>query len=162
MSLVARIAGCPVELRCITLRLKSRVYQSKIGPLENRCPSPGLDSTTSAAPLGGRCARQCVVPCLAGGPGPDNSRPILLCAPVGGSDFRFPCMFRTRRFLMMTWALSSLSLIPIVAMPVRILFTSHDRCWPVGSLPYLPCHWHLATCASASISGSLVSSSDRS
>ena len=38
---------------------------------------------------------------------------------------------------MMTWALS---LVPIMAMSVRILFTSHDRCWSVGSLPYLLCH----------------------
>jgi hypothetical protein len=29
---------------------------------------------------------------------------------------------------MMTWALS---LVPIMAMSVRILFTSHDRCWSV-------------------------------
>ncbi len=73
------------------------------------------------------------------------------------------------RFLMMTcqWALS---LVPIMAMSVRILFTSHDRCWSVGSLPGGPSlsesHWHtcsvchLAICASASISGSLASSSD--
>jgi hypothetical protein len=64
---------------------------------------------------------------------------------------------------MMTWAFK-LSLVPIMAMSVRILFTSHDRCchwqWSVGrtSLPYLLCH--LATCASASISGSLASPSD--
>jgi hypothetical protein len=38
---------------------------------------------------------------------------------------------------MMTWALS---LVPIMAMSVRISFTSHDRCWSVGSLPYLLCH----------------------
>ena len=56
---------------------------------------------------------------------------------------------------MMTWALS---LIRIMAMSVRILFTSHDRCWSVGSLSYLPCH--LATCASASVVGSLASPSD--
>ena len=36
-------------------------------------------------------------------------------------------------FLMMTWALS---LVPIMAMSVRILFTSHDRCWSVGSRPF--------------------------
>ncbi len=45
----------------------------------------------------------------------------LANAPVGGSDFA--CMFW--RFLMMTWALS---LVPIMAMSVRILFTSYDRC----------------------------------
>ena len=35
-----------------------------------------------------------------------------------------------------TWALS---LVAIIAMSVRILFSSHDRCqcWTVGSLPYL-------------------------
>ncbi len=55
-------------------------------------------------------------------------------------------------FLMMTWALS---LVPIMAMSIRILFTSHDRCWSVGSLLYLL--RHLATCASASISGPKVS-----
>ena len=57
----------------------------------------------------------------------------------------------------MTWALS---LVAIIAISVRILFSSHARCWIVGSLPYLLCH--LTTCASASISGSLVSSSDHS
>jgi hypothetical protein len=55
---------------------------------------------------------------------------------------------------MATWALS---LIPIMAMSVRIVFTSHDHRWSVGYLPYLFCH--LASCASASVSGSLVSSS---
>ena len=38
---------------------------------------------------------------------------------------------------MMTWALG-LCLVPIMAMSVRILLTSHDRCWSVGSLPYVP------------------------
>ena len=57
----------------------------------------------------------------------------------------------------MTWALS---LVAIIAMSVRILFSSHDRCWIVGSLPYLPCH--LTTCASASFSGNLASVSDHS
>ncbi len=51
---------------------------------------------------------------------------------------------------MMTWALS---LVPSIAISVRILFTSHDRCWSVGSLPNLLCH--LAICASASITGRL-------
>ena len=46
-------------------------------------------------------------------------RSNLARAPVGGSDFA--CMFW--RFLMMTWALS---LVPIMAMSVRILFTSPD------------------------------------
>jgi hypothetical protein len=43
------------------------------------------------------------------------------------------------RFLMVirTWALSSVA---TIAMSVRILHTSHDRCWTVGSLPYLLCH----------------------
>jgi hypothetical protein len=53
---------------------------------------------------------------------------------------------------MVTWALS---LVPIMAMSVLILFTSHVRCWTVGSFRYLLCH--LATqkaCASASVSGS--------
>ncbi len=53
-----------------------------------------------------------------------SSESILLQvrAPVGGRDFS--CMFW--RLLMMTWALS---LIPIMAMSVRILFTGthHDR-----------------------------------
>jgi hypothetical protein len=56
---------------------------------------------------------------------------------------------------MATWALS---LIPIMAMSVRILFASHDHRWSVGSRPYLLCH--LATWASASVMGILVSSSD--
>ena len=58
---------------------------------------------------------------------------------------------------MMTWALS---LVAIIAMSVRILLISHERCWIVGSFPYLLCH--LAICASASVSGSLVSLSDHS
>jgi hypothetical protein len=41
-----------------------------------------------------------------------------------------------------------------MAMSVCILFTSHDRYWPVGSRQYWPCH--LATYASASIMDSLV------
>ena len=74
---------------------------------------------------------------------------------------------------MMTWAGRSRGLIrvPTVSLawlcgPDHILFevTSHDRrgCWSVGSLPYLPCHLLVATCqcASASIVGSLPSSSD--
>ncbi len=90
-----------------------------MGPGENHCPS--LSSTTSATPLGGLWVRPCVVPCLAGGPSPDILAPIEIArAPVGGSDFA--CMFW--RFLMVTWALS---LVPIMAMFVRILFTSHDR-----------------------------------
>ena len=57
----------------------------------------------------------------------------------------------------MTWALS---LVAIIAMSDRTLLTSHDRCWSVGSLPYLLCH--LTICASASTSGSLVNLSDHS
>jgi hypothetical protein len=38
---------------------------------------------------------------------------------------------------MVTWALS---LVAIIAMSAdRTLLTSHDRCWIVGSLPYLLC-----------------------
>ena len=62
-----------------------------------------------------------------------------------------------QRFLIMTWALS---LIAIMAMSIRILFTSHDHCWSMGSRPYLACH--LATCAFASVMGSLVGPSDSS
>ena len=49
---------------------------------------------------------------------PNTPVPFLLRAPVGGSDFS--CMFRRFKFLMLIWALS---LIPVMAMSVRILFT---------------------------------------
>jgi hypothetical protein len=51
----------------------------------------------------------------------------------------------------MAWSFISrtcaLSLVALMAMSVRTLFTSHARCWSVGSLPYLACH--LAVCESA-------------
>ena len=56
--------------------------------------------------------------------------------------------------------LDLLSVIPLMAMSVRILFTSHARCWSVGSRPYLPCH--LALCASASMVAILAGPSDHS
>jgi hypothetical protein len=126
-----------IEIRFIKFRLISstsstRVYQSKLSPLEDHCPS--LDSATSATlPQGARSVRPPrVVPCLqcpaggrrrARGPGPDTplaapSR-LQVRAPVGGSDFS--CRFRRFLTRMVTWALR---LIPIVAISVRILFTS--------------------------------------
>jgi hypothetical protein len=77
-----RDAKLRVEIRFSKLRLASRVYRSKVSPLEDLCPS--LDSTTSATPLSGRCVRPaCEVPCLAGGPSPDTP----LAAP---SSFALP------------------------------------------------------------------------
>jgi hypothetical protein len=56
---------------------------------------------------------------------------------------------------MATWALS---LIPIMSMSVRIVLTSHDHRWSVGSFNTCSARC-LASCASGSVSGSLVSSS---
>ncbi len=78
--------------------------------------------------------------------GPD-CRPVLILHLHPPSRRALPWAEGTSRVkflpvtVMMTWALhmSRLSLIPraIMAMSVRILFTSHDRYWSVGSLPYL-------------------------
>jgi hypothetical protein len=69
-----------VKLRFTKFRLvSSRVHQSELSPLEDHCPS--LDSTTSATPLGGRCIRLCVVPCLACGPSPDTPAPFSFALP---------------------------------------------------------------------------------
>ena len=60
----------------------------------------------------------------------------------------FSCMFWRFFKLIRTRALSlNLFLAKSTRTQVRILLTSHDRCWSVRSRPYLPCH--LATCASA-------------
>jgi hypothetical protein len=52
------------------------------------------------------------------------------------------------RFLIRTRALS---LVPLMAKSVRILFSSHDRCWSVGSRASIQLLCHLATCAPASM-----------
>ena len=79
-------------VRFIKLRSVSGVYQSKLGPLEDHCPSP--DSTTSAIPKGGRSVRPYVVtvPCPAGGPSPDTPAPSSF-APTGRT---WPCVAPAR------------------------------------------------------------------
>ena len=60
------------------------------------------------------------------------------------SEVAVPLSYMVWRFVSWTCALS---LVALMAMPVRTLLTSHARCWSVGSLPYLA--YHLAVCASA-------------
>ena len=83
---VLDVSVLKVELRFIKFRLISRIYQSKLSPRENHCPT--LNSTTSATPLGGLWVRPCVVPCLAGGPSPDIPAPFSLALPWAGVTSR--------------------------------------------------------------------------
>jgi hypothetical protein len=141
----------PLSFRFIKFKfsLVSRVYQSKLSPQEDHRPS--LDSTTSAT-TSAFAASACVwsesCQCLqvAGGPGQVLILPGQL-HPHSRS--------RGRRWLLV----HDLAAAQVTRDSDGASHDHDDRCWSVGSLqvPYLLCHWHLATCASASIVGSLAS-----
>ena len=90
-------------------------------------------STAPASPRDG-CAhgrRPCAVRVPADAPSPGT----LSLAASAQAGLRLPSpSYMAWRFVNWTCAFS---LVALMAMSVRTLFTSHARCWSVGSLPYL-------------------------
>jgi hypothetical protein len=108
--------------------------------------------TALAGPRGG-CAHgrppcQCAVRAPADAPSPGT--PLAGPAADAGPP-RSPSPSRTWPGGSAAGPQCALSLVALMAMPVRTLLTSHARCWSVGSLPgpYLACHLAAAVCASA-------------